>query len=75
VSKFAAIFVFTAVSLIAFGQPDSRVVVRTDDTGEYRTPPLPIGAYSTFGFDMKRAIFGAEMQTVNHSPRSERDEK
>jgi Carboxypeptidase regulatory-like domain len=76
VSKFAAIFVFTAFSLAAFGQQvegaavvgavfdpthaavsdaamtlthlaaDSKVEVRTDDKGEYRTPPLRIGAYS-----------------------------
>ncbi|MGA2880744.1 MAG: carboxypeptidase-like regulatory domain-containing protein [Bryobacteraceae bacterium] len=75
-SKFVAIFVFTAFSLGAFGQQvenavvvgsvfdpthaavsdatvtlthlatDSKVEVRTDDKGEYRTPPLRIGAYS-----------------------------
>ncbi len=75
-SKFAAIFVFTAFCLGAFGQQvenaivvgtvldpthaavsdatvtlthlatDSKVEVRTDEKGDYRTPPLRIGAYS-----------------------------
>jgi hypothetical protein len=63
VSKFAAICVFNASSLGAFGQQVENTVVVGDSRGHWEGNTSAYPRPWTFGFDVKRAIFGAVSPT------------